>query len=298
MSNAASLIDTADQLQRFASLSRNALIVLNQSSTTTFTNPTAQAWFNQLAVGEDVFDDDLLARKGMQFFNRKLIPTSLTQLLQHRDGDQIVRLVGHANAMRWVNFSVRTIANARFIEMSDVSTLIQELNDLQAQADSASNRDLLTGLYSRRYVMERLRQMYQHAKRYNSIFAIALLDIDHCKRINDTYGHDAGDGVIVRLAQQMLRTFRETDLCARFGGEEFMVLMPETDVDSALITLDRLRQQISELKWQHIKRPVTVSGGIVELQPNTSVEQLIFLADQRLHTAKTAGRNQVCGNLS
>jgi diguanylate cyclase (GGDEF)-like protein len=145
--------------------------------------------------------------------------------------------------------------------------------------------------------MERLEQMHHYAKRYQSPFAVAMIDIDHFKRINDTFGHNFGDQVLARLAQVIKRGFRETDLCARFGGEEFLVLMPETETNDAILSLDRLRQQVSELKWDNMQRPVTISSGVIAWQPNKSIEQLIFLADQRLSTAKKAGRNQVCGDL-
>ena len=99
------------------------------------------------------------------------------------------------------------------------------------------------------------------------------------------------------MANVIGKSFRETDLCARFGGEEFLILMPETETGAAILSLDRLRQQISELKWTQMQRPVTISSGVVRWQMNKSVEQLIFLVDQRLGTAKKAGRNQVCGDL-
>lgn len=181
---------------------------------------------------------------------------------------------------------------------TDINELVENYIQLKQQSKYADVRDTITGLHNRRHALEYMQQMHNRGKRYGGQFTVALIDIDHFKRINDTYGQAFGDEVIAKIAQTLKSVLRETDFCARYGGEEFLVLMPETSMMDAVVTLDRLRQQIFELKWQNRPPPITVSAGVHMWQRNKSIEQLLFETDQRLNMAKKAGRNQVCGDLS
>jgi diguanylate cyclase (GGDEF)-like protein len=121
--------------------------------------------------------------------------------------------------------------------------------------------------------------------RYGTRFSIAMFDIDRFKQINDVQGHLFGDQILTQLARMIDESVRETDVVARFGGEEFLVVMPETDLEGATKFADRLRQQIAQ------EMPLTVSGGVAEGMDGDSHESLVARADTALYAAKSAGRN-------
>lgn len=279
--------------------SKTAVLRFNNQQQVIDANPLAIEWLGGHQAHQIILRDNWLAERELFLSDRHFKSLSIDALLNQTLQDAYVGISGPLG-VRWLQHQVAPSESPdeKFLILSDVTDLMRELLEYQQKAEDANTQDLATELYNRRYAMARLDQMQQHAKRYQSTYSIAMLDIDHFKRINDTFGHRFGDEVLVRLAKVIKRNFRETDLCARYGGEEFLVLMPETDAHDAILTLDRLRQQISELKWDEIRRPITISCGIVEWQANKSIEQLMFQADQRLLTAKNAGRNQVCGNLS
>lgn len=272
-----------------------AVLTLSNDGVIIEANQTAKDWFGQMFLNQTRFNDAWLAGQDIHLSDRDYRTVHTDVIL---DGSFHSRYIGIAASehTRWVQWQLKRGETSQLF-LTDVSDLMSDLFALQDQAEEADTQDFSTKLYNRRYAMERLEQMHHYAKRYHSPFAVAMIDIDHFKRINDTFGHNFGDQVLARLAEVIKRGFRETDLCARFGGEEFLVLMPETETNDAILSLDRLRQQVSELKWDNMQRPVTISSGVISWQPNKSIEQLIFLADQRLSTAKKAGRNQVCGDL-
>lgn len=162
---------------------------------------------------------------------------------------------------------------------------------------SEARTDLLTGLGNRRMFEVRLSEEMQRAQRYGKPFSLALLDIDHFKRVNDTYGHDAGDAVLKSLAVVLTGQVREADFVARYGGEEFMLLMPETDATGARLVTERLRQAVAGRPFrlpngQEIG--LTVSLGIVCFpQSGDGAAEMLQRADQALYSAKRAGRNRV-----
>jgi diguanylate cyclase len=158
-----------------------------------------------------------------------------------------------------------------------------------------ATRDELTGLVNRREMNERLDQEAQRARRSGANFCIALIDLDHFKRVNDNHGHGAGDEVLRRFAAESLRLVRGADTLARWGGEEFLLLMPETDLQHAREGTERLRRA-----WTALPIPVgparlhlTLSAGVVEHGAGESIEQLVERADVALYQAKTGGRDQV-----
>lgn len=167
----------------------------------------------------------------------------------------------------------------------------------QELLDQARTRDPLTGLHNRRFILEELDRLNAQAKRYGTPFSVVLIDLDHFKSVNDTYGHDVADGVLLHLARLLERELRDADISARYGEEEFMVLLPETRAEAAVQTINRLRQHFMESKVPGIRRSLTLSAGVLEWEPGLSLEQVVFKTDQRLAMAKYAGRNQVCGDL-
>ncbi len=163
--------------------------------------------------------------------------------------------------------------------------------------------DVLTGWHNRRYLSVRLIEELARARRDGTRLVCLMLDIDHFKRVNDNWGHAAGDDVLREIAQRVEGQVRASDVAARYGGEEFVVLLPNTDVASALLLAERIRTAISELPVNLPNEEaitITASIGIAEVQPapeaddlKTVGDSLIARADVALYAAKSAGRNRV-----
>ncbi|MEZ4386267.1 MAG: diguanylate cyclase [Candidatus Krumholzibacteriia bacterium] len=157
--------------------------------------------------------------------------------------------------------------------------------------------DALTGLPNRRYAMERLHKEWDRARRQEKPLLCMILDIDHFKRVNDTYGHDAGDLVLQRTAMAMKACLRSSDDVCRFGGEEFLCICPDADLEMAQVMGDRLRLAVeqNEIDTPQFKGHVTVSIGVAAFTRELeSIHDLLKLADEALYAAKDAGRNKVC----
>lgn len=157
-----------------------------------------------------------------------------------------------------------------------------------------SMTDDLTGLYNRRHLLARLQEEFTRAQRYGTPLSVLLLDVDHFKAINDTLGHAAGDRVLQAVAQALRSNLRESDLCGRHGGEEFLVGLPSTGLHQALIVADKIRKAVAALDVPELNgRTVTVSVGVASGE--ASLEALLETADRRMYEAKHGGRNQVVG---
>ncbi|MGH6646335.1 GGDEF domain-containing protein [Aquabacterium sp.] len=156
-------------------------------------------------------------------------------------------------------------------------------------------RDPLTGLFNRQHLQTRIDAECDRATRSGSSFCIALVDLDHFKRVNDTHGHHVGDDVLLAFAQQARACLRETDLIGRWGGEEFVVVMPETEPGHAgSHGLARLKEVLlgTELSAQAPELRITFSAGLAAWRAGESTEQLLQRADQALYLAKAQGRNR------
>jgi len=159
-----------------------------------------------------------------------------------------------------------------------------------------SNRDGLTGIYNRRYLETRLGGEFDRTRRYGGTFSVVLFDLDFFKKVNDTYGHLAGDQVLIEIAARVKEKLRSSDVIGRYGGEEFMLILPETDLDGALVFADRVREaiELDPVIFDNISIPVTVSMGVTEYQAELSAHtQLIHQSDLALYASKAAGRNRV-----
>ncbi len=171
---------------------------------------------------------------------------------------------------------------------------------LQQRLHEQSTRDPLTGLYNRRYTQEAIQRERKRADRVGDTIGILLMDIDYFKKINDTWGHDAGDEVLRRLAAILRRFFRSHDIVCRYGGEEFLIILPGADFEAAMVKAEALRATIeNELRcsWQGQHISTTVSIGVSQYPwDGLSVEQLLDMADKALYQAKEQGRNRVAGS--
>jgi two-component system cell cycle response regulator len=162
----------------------------------------------------------------------------------------------------------------------------------------AAITDGLTGLYNRRYMESHLSALVDQAAGRNKALAVLVLDIDYFKSINDTYGHDAGDDVLREFALRVRKSIRGIDLACRYGGEEFVVVMPETDMAVAATVAERLRRRIASEAFAVEEGAraidVTISVGIAALEgTGDTAARLMKRADQALYRAKRDGRNRV-----
>src|SRR5690606_25450991 len=174
-------------------------------------------------------------------------------------------------------------------------TARQELVRMAQLYERASRTDELTQLSNRRDMRYHVDKEFSRFKRHHHHFSVILLDVDHFKLINDTYGHDAGDHVLVEIAQLLRETSRDLDLVARWGGEEFLILLPNTTLLQALTLAERIRNRIDQhsinYKGQNLR--VTASCGVCSINQTRDLKQLLIQADLNLYQAKERGRNQV-----
>lgn len=173
--------------------------------------------------------------------------------------------------------------------------------DFQEHLFDRGIKDGLTGLYNKKYFLDRIDSDYAHAQRHDTSLALLLFDIDHFKKINDTYGHPAGDSVLKKLTRIVRKTLRTADIFARYGGDEFIVLMRNVDDAGALVLAQRIRGRIKkqEFVFEDTRIPVTVSLGIGTLSDNVNnAAELVQVADKYLYKAKQAGRNCIGGRVT
>ncbi|WP_441229996.1 GGDEF domain-containing protein [Tardiphaga sp. 215_C5_N2_1] len=176
--------------------------------------------------------------------------------------------------------------------------LYRRSNDLaaaNARIEELAQLDELTGALNRRYIMKCLNDEIAKAQRNATTCCIAIIDLDHFKKINDCFGHPVGDEVLRAFAISVFANIRTIDRFGRQGGEEFLLILPDTDIDLAIQTLDRLRGLITELNWSAIAQDLTltISAGISAIRPNDTPEDILARADLALYRAKDTGRDRV-----
>lgn len=187
----------------------------------------------------------------------------------------------------------RTELRAREAELS---RQLEEIRRLEVELREQASRDELTGLYNRRFLESALAHEWSRASRNTTPVAIMVIDVDHFKRINDTHGHDGGDAVLVALAKHFMETLRAHDVVCRYGGEEFLVVLPEMGLQAARNRAEQLRLSWESRFVEHagLRIHSTLSIGIAVFPQNGSnAEQLVKAADRALYQAKALGRNQV-----
>ncbi|MFW8591622.1 diguanylate cyclase [Glaciecola sp. 2405UD65-10] len=179
-------------------------------------------------------------------------------------------------------------------DVTDQALAKMRIENLNQRLKTISRVDGLTGLYNRRYWQERFDREFKLSKRNQSTHSLLMLDIDHFKSVNDNYGHQTGDEVIRHLATVIAKATRETDVAGRYGGEEFVILLPDTKLASAYTVAERIRTYVEQsvIEYESNELKYTCSVGLAEisadyLRPNLWIEA----ADQALYLAKTSGRN-------
>ena len=223
-----------------------------------------------LQVGPDLLIEDLGSSNGTLVNDRQITRHAL------RDGDKI------------------RLGSSTILQFTYQDHLMESF---QQQMYDAALRDALTKAYNRKYFLDRLEVEVAYVRRHEAHLSLLMFDIDHFKRVNDTFGHLAGDYVLSRVAKLAGSTVRSEDLFARYGGEEFSILCRGVPLENAGILAERLRMLIEGTVFEHegIRVPITVSIGVAA-HPSTTVEnglQLIAAADEALYEAKRLGRNRV-----
>ena len=214
-------------------------------------------------------------------------PTRLLELDEQRFWELV-------NASHEFTINLMTLLAQRLrANNSTVSTNIR----LQREYKRNASIDGLTGLYNRRWIDEALPRFVARYTRGGQGLCILIADIDHFKKVNDTYGHPAGDQVIVAVAHSMKNNLRPTDLVARYGGEEFLIILPDTDRANGSLVGDRVRTAVAAMKLEVEGQPelqhVTISLGGACLATGQSMADLVSAADRMLYESKHAGRNRV-----
>jgi len=194
-----------------------------------------------------------------------------------------VLTIGRCTFLGTFSSSMRQSLYQRGLKLKEAYRRIEELAEL----------DELTGAYNRRCVMRMLEEEIARARRLNAPCSVALIDLDWFKRINDAYGHPTGDDVLRTFAITVFANIRTVDRFGRYGGEEFLLVLPDTTTEQAANMLDRLRKIIADLDWSALSAQlrVTISAGIATLRPDETSDTLLARADHALYAAKAKGRN-------
>jgi diguanylate cyclase (GGDEF)-like protein/PAS domain S-box-containing protein len=292
--------------QRMRDITRSlavGLFVVDRDNRLNMMNPEAErllGWTEKELYGVKVYDlfhkvvesdvKDILSREPLNGFLHH----------QHYRGDDRFKRKDGST------FHVSYDASPLMIDEQPTGSVVsfQDISDrkrMERDLERLATQDELTGLCNRRELKKRMDEEIRRAERYGQRFSIWMLDVDHFKQVNDTYGHQGGDRVLRILAGNLKQMLRETDVAARFGGEEFIVILSHTGIEQAEQMAERVREELSR---QEIildggrSLSVTASIGVAAYpQHGTTVDDLITVADQALYAAKQRGRNQVCANL-
>lgn len=240
-------------------------------------------WCNTKAkeeFGDNLIDKEitsLIQKEQWEYIYRQLLKNKFVEKVQLNIGDKYYDISGY------------------FLKTSPNSPIQLILKDVTLQV-KLSLRDHLTNLYNRRYMEEFFKNELESSRRYNYPFSIVMLDLDDFKKINDTYGHSAGDAVLKGTAEIMRTNMRKADVIGRYGGEEFIIIMPKTTKSNALICMEKIRNLINSktYNFNHKKIKVSASIGIATCpEDGTDIQDLLTIADIRLYRAKRLGKNRI-----
>lgn len=229
-------------------------------------------------IGKNVHDvfDKKIAEQFMHCMKLAIV-TGETQIFQYR-------LVVNGKTQ---HYETRITASRE----EEILAIVRDFTK-QRQAEKMAETDPLTSIYNRRKFSELLDQEIRRVERYNRFLSVVLLDIDHFKKVNDIYGHDAGDYVLKRVTRLIRKDIRITDTFARYGGEEFVIILPETSLEGAMIQIERVRKIIKKASFTKVGH-ITISAGIAEFIEGDTRKSLVKRADEALYLAKKDGRNRV-----
>ncbi|WP_426415260.1 sensor domain-containing diguanylate cyclase [Aestuariirhabdus sp. LZHN29] len=262
---------------------QEGMVVTNAAGDVVLVNPAAEQLLqksHEQIVSEGfkrVFDNEVLMESWLQLSDQSLEPI-------------IYEYKGHM-----LSTSIATIRN----EQGDVigsSALLRDITNqkrLEEELRALSNTDALTRLFNRRFLDESLKAELERSYRYSSELSILMFDVDHFKKFNDNHGHEQGDRVLQAIAREMRRLSRSVDFACRYGGEEFMIILPNTGLEGAGVLAERLRSDIEKTEVDGLR--VTISIGVASARDHkpSDAANFISIADTALYEAKDAGRNCV-----
>lgn len=267
--------------------------VLMKSGRSVHMNPRLLSWLGYpshqaMKNAGDEIGKHIISLNGQKFMGGDWVEMIVEDPL---DRDHIIRLKNPANPNKDGSF----VVNCTIFPDSDLTlcTLrdVTEFEEDKAYLQDEASTDPLTKAMNRRSFMQRVDALVSEPKQ-----GLIMFDIDHFKSINDTYGHDVGDAVLREISQLMRDNIRETDLLARWGGEEFMVLSPGADMERTKALAERLREAVASFDFTGVPRQVTSSFGVVVRSSGEDTETYLKRADTALYEAKESGRNRVvCG---
>ncbi len=255
----------------------------------------------------DLLDKNKDIRLMLIDFNMKEMDgTELTDEIRKKYGNDELCIVGYSSnkdpqiCIEFLKKGANDFLPQSFSEEEFTLRIVNNLEmlDLLKNARDNAIRDFLSKLYNRRYFYDVGYKLFDNAKRGNITLYCAMIDIDHFKKINDTYGHHIGDKAIVHIASLINSSFREGDIVARVGGEEFCVLVINCNKDFVISMFEKLREKIElshlyiDYKEKHIHVPITVSTGVA-LTLESNFDDFVKMADDKLYAAKQEGRNKV-----
>lgn len=292
------IIESENQLKAMVRSTHDALVMIDSDGTITLWNPAAEVMFGYTEaemIGKKFHDivvlpkDMELAKAGLKHFETTGYGSVLNSTLEMT----AVRKSGEVFPVE------RSVASFKLGGKWCAAGSMRDITarkEYEKKLTELATTDALTGLPNRRHFLELSGKELKKTARYQNMLSLLMFDIDHFKKINDTYGHDGGDMVLRTVADEMRKVFRETDILGRLGGEEFAVTMPETDLVSAGQAAERFRSAMMAARIKAGIHPITltVSVGVVDVRKDTNdISQMIKKADDLLYEAKRSGRNKV-----
>jgi len=288
------LREQQEKFRGIASSALDAVIMMDDQGRVTFWNNAAKRIFGYSSE-EALYQDlhELIVPERYRGAYRKSLPEFQRSGTGHMIGQALEVTALHKDGTEFpveVSLSALKLGNA-FHSVGLVKDITRR-KMMEEKLQNMANTDQLTGAYNRHKFLEFLDHEISRVKRTNSPLSLVMFDIDHFKWINDTYGHGTGDETLRELVRITGENLRDVDILTRWGGEEFIVLTPDTDKLSASVLAERLRRTVEEHDFPGAG-PVTISLGIVQYAGNEAVEDLINRVDERMYLAKRSGRNRV-----
>ena len=260
---------------------------------TTYAHPVLN-YFIGVVNNEQEIGDCPVITKLLGYLQEKQITASELFIICINFRKSIIKLMFSVNIMNEALYeSISYIFDANF------SGVLKAFNDTIAEAKKETQRlyqlsikDHLTGIYNRKMFDEILSLEIKNSKRNTTSFSLIIFDIDHFKHINDTYGHQVGDNTLIKLAHLVQGTLRDSDILARWGGEEFIILMPKADKNNSNKKAEKIRKIIESYEFSTIKK-LTCSFGVTQYRDGDTESSLFNGADEALYLSKSNGRNRV-----
>ncbi|MCH4889105.1 diguanylate cyclase [Acidaminobacter sp. JC074] len=230
---------------------------------------------------------------------------ALISELKSVEKDNIIIMISSTSNFKTISHILNSGADDFIVKPFDANTflvriknhikqhiLMKELEETNEKLLKVSITDGLTQVFNHKYIIHRLEEECIRSERYDEDLSIILLDLDYFKKVNDTYGHQCGDEVLRRVAETIEDTIRESDIVGRYGGEEFLIILPNTSKEACYQVANKIRQAISEIKFEQEGLKVTISGG-VSTYMHFSYSQMIMTADMNLLSAKRNGKDRI-----